>query len=57
LAARNVLFLFMTGYGPESLPKSFAKTAMLAKPFSQQQLIAAVASLGKASGNVHRLKK
>jgi CheY-like chemotaxis protein len=27
LAARNVSFLFVTGYGAPSLPKAFAKTA------------------------------
>ena len=46
-----------TGYGAESLPKAFAKTAMIAKPFSQQQLIAAVALLGQAPAAVHRLRR
>jgi CheY-like chemotaxis protein len=57
LAARNVPFLFVTGYGPESLPQAFAKTAMLPKPFGQQQLIAAVSSLVHAPATVHRLRK
>jgi signal transduction histidine kinase/DNA-binding response OmpR family regulator len=57
LAARNIPFLFVTGYGPESLPKAFAKTAMLAKPFSQADLAAAVASLVEAPATVHRLRK
>jgi hypothetical protein len=45
LSAHNVPFLFVTGYGPESLPKAFVKTAMLSKPFTREQLIAAVALL------------
>ena len=57
LAARNIPFLFVTGYGPGSLPKAFAKTAMLAKPFSQEQLIAAVASLVAVPATIHRLAK
>jgi CheY-like chemotaxis protein len=57
LAARNVPFLFVTGYGSESLPKAFARTAVVAKPFSEEQLIAAVASLGNAAATVRRLRK
>ena len=45
LTRRNVPFLFVTGYGPESLPQAFAKTAMIAKPFSHQQLVEAAALL------------
>ena len=48
LAAHNVPFLFVTGYGPESLPKAFGGSAMLSKPFGQEQLIAAVALLVQA---------
>jgi two-component sensor histidine kinase/CheY-like chemotaxis protein len=57
LAARNIPFLFVTGYGSGSLPKAFAKTAMLSKPFSQEQLVAAVALLVEAPVAVHRLRK
>ena len=57
LAAKNVPFLFVTGYGPGSLPKAFAETAMLPKPFSQEQLIATVASLVEAPAVVYRLRK
>jgi signal transduction histidine kinase/DNA-binding response OmpR family regulator/anti-sigma regulatory factor (Ser/Thr protein kinase) len=57
LAARNVPFLFVTGYGPGSLPTAFAKTAMLSKPFSQEQLVAAVGLLVKTPKAVHRLRK
>jgi CheY-like chemotaxis protein len=48
LAAHNVPFLFVTGYGRESLPKAFGGSAMLSKPFGQEQLIAAVALLVQA---------
>jgi len=57
LAARNVPFLFVTGYGRESLPQAFAKTAVLSKPFRQEQLIAAVRLLMEAPATVHRLRK
>jgi signal transduction histidine kinase len=57
LAAGNIPFLFVTGYGPESLPKAFAKTAMLSKPFSEDQLIAAVTRLVHAPAAVYRLRQ
>jgi CheY-like chemotaxis protein len=56
LAARNIPFLFVTGYGPESLPKAFAKTAMLAKPFSHRQLVETAALLLKAPATIRRLR-
>ncbi len=34
LARHNVPFLFVTGYGRESLPEAFAEWPRLAKPFS-----------------------
>jgi CheY-like chemotaxis protein len=57
LTAHNVPFLFVTGYAPGSLPKAFAATPMLAKPFSQEQLVAAAASLVQVPAAVHRLRK
>jgi signal transduction histidine kinase/DNA-binding response OmpR family regulator len=57
LVARNIPFLFVTGYGLESLPKAFAKTAMISKPFSQEQLVAAVALLGETPAAVYRLRR
>jgi signal transduction histidine kinase/DNA-binding response OmpR family regulator len=48
LAARNVPFLFVTGYGPEGLPKGFGGNGILSKPFGQEQLVAAVALLVQA---------
>jgi CheY-like chemotaxis protein len=40
LVAGNIPFLFVTGYGQGTLSKAFAKTTMLSKPFSHEQLIA-----------------
>jgi signal transduction histidine kinase/DNA-binding response OmpR family regulator len=57
LTARNIPFLFVTGYGPGSLPKAFAKTAMLSKPFSHEQLLTAAAALVTAPAGVHRLRQ
>jgi signal transduction histidine kinase/CheY-like chemotaxis protein len=57
LTARNVPFVFVTGYGPESLPKAFAKTALLSKPFGQEQLITAVVSLVDVPTTVHQLRR
>ena len=45
LTARNIPFLFVTGYGRGSLPKDYAKAAILTKPFGQEQFMAAVSSL------------
>ena len=56
LARANVPFLFVTGYGPESLPKAFASTAMLAKPFSQDQLRKAAMQLFDRPGSLRRLR-
>ncbi len=55
LARRDVPFLFVTGYGRESLPGGFGSAGVLAKPFTEAQLIAAASALirkpaGTASG-------
>jgi PAS domain S-box-containing protein len=54
LAARNLPFLFVTGYGPESLPKGFGGSALLSKPFGQDQLVTAVALLVQAQTAARR---
>lgn len=54
LTARNVPFLFATGYGPESLPKAFASTTLLPKPFGPTQLIAAMTLLVEPQGAARR---
>jgi CheY-like chemotaxis protein len=56
LTRRKVPFLFVTGYGPESLPRAFSHAAILSKPFSQQQLIDAAARLVERRGDVVRLR-
>jgi CheY-like chemotaxis protein len=39
LAGRNIPFVFVTGYGGQALPERFGQSAMLAKPFTQEQLL------------------
>jgi CheY-like chemotaxis protein len=57
LTRRKVPFLFVTGYGSASLPRAFGKVALVAKPFSQQQLVEAAAQLVDQRGDIVRLKK
>jgi CheY-like chemotaxis protein len=45
LTRRRVPFVFVTGYGRESLPEAFAKAPMLGKPFTEAQLLEAAAGL------------
>jgi signal transduction histidine kinase/CheY-like chemotaxis protein len=45
LTHRKIPFLFVTGYGRESLPRGFAHLAVLTKPFSQPELVDAAATL------------
>lgn len=45
LAAKGIPFVFVTGYGRESLPKAFAEAEMLAKPFGGSQLLDVAARL------------
>src|SRR5262249_59140607 len=56
LTRHKVPFLFVTGYGRESLPRAFGKTAMLAKPFSQRQLLQAAGLLVEKPGAVVQLR-
>jgi CheY-like chemotaxis protein len=39
LTRRNIPFCFVTGYGRQALPESFARSMVLTKPFTQEQLI------------------
>jgi two-component sensor histidine kinase len=39
LTRRKIPFAFVTGYGQESLPRSFRQAAILSKPFSREQLL------------------
>jgi hypothetical protein len=52
-----VPFLFVSGYGPESLPRSFRKVAIVSKPFSPEQLIEAALQLVNQRGVVVRLRE
>lgn len=45
LTRKKVPFVFVTGYGQQSLPRSFSTAPMLAKPFSPEQLLEAVLPL------------
>jgi len=57
LTRRRIPFLFVTGYGRESLPRAFGQVAMLAKPFSQQQLLEAAVRLVERSADVVPLRE
>jgi CheY-like chemotaxis protein len=47
LAARNVPFLFVTGYGPAGVSDRFAGAPVLQKPFQQAGLVKALAALSR----------
>lgn len=55
LTRRNIPFIFVTGYGRESLPESFRQASVLPKPFSDKQLIDAIVALS-STRDVVRLK-
>ncbi len=42
LTRRNIPFAFVTGYGRETLPQGFRDAVMVRKPFSADELVAAV---------------
>jgi CheY-like chemotaxis protein len=56
LVRRQVPFLFVTGYGRESLPQAFRNTAVLSKPFAQQQLVEACDRLVEGADLLVRLR-
>lgn len=55
LTRKNIPFVFVTGYGRESLPEAFRQAAVLAKPFSDKQLLDAIVALAPV-GEMVRLK-
>jgi CheY-like chemotaxis protein len=56
LTRENVPFAFVTGYGRESLPAAYRSADVLAKPFSQEQLLETAARLVRPSANVKKLR-
>jgi len=46
----------VTGYDAQSLPRAYAKTTILAKPFSPEQLLEAAIQLVEPPQGVVRLK-
>lgn len=57
LTRRKVPFVFVTRYGRESLPRAFATAPLLAKPFSEAQLLEAATQLVERGGKVVRLRE
>ena len=52
LALRSIPFVFSTGYGPRGVESRFRDRPVLTKPYSDEQLAAALASLlPVANGN------
>lgn len=45
LVRHNIPFAFVTGYGRQALPESFARATVLTKPFTQEQLLRTVSQL------------
>lgn len=41
LTKRNIPFLFLTGYGADSLPEAFRHTGIVGKPYTREQLLTA----------------
>lgn len=46
LSARGIPFAFVSGYGRESLPPAYRQAPLVRKPFTDQDLLAAVAGFG-----------
>jgi PAS domain S-box-containing protein len=57
LTRRNIPFLFVSGYGRESLPRAFRNAAVLSKPFSPEALVEAAARLVQPAADVVRLRE
>ena len=49
-------FVFVSGYGRESLPPAFAHIDIIGKPFTVEQVIAAAQSIVTVENNVTQLK-
>lgn len=53
LVSRNIPFMFLTGYGRESLPNAFRHASMIEKPYTREQLVSAMGKVlnPKSDGN------
>ena len=56
LTQKGVPFAFVTGYGREALPPAFQDAVAVEKPFTREQILAALEQLLGAGGNVVQLK-
>ena len=56
LARRSIPFVFVTGYGRESLPHSFAHAPLLTKPFSGVQLVDVIIDLISTPSSVAQIR-
>ena len=45
LAARNIPFLFLTGYSTGQLPPQYQDATVLSKPFQEQHIVARIGSM------------
>jgi PAS domain S-box-containing protein len=52
LAAKGIPFLFLTGYGRESLSDAFRDTVVIEKPYTREQLVAAAGQMFEARSEV-----
>ncbi len=57
LTRRKVPFMFVTGYGRETLPQAFGAALILGKPFSSVDLVEAATQLVRPSGSVVPLRQ
>lgn len=56
LTRRNMPFVFVTGYGRQALPESFARSKVLTKPCTQEQLIQTASQVVGSERSGLRLK-
>ena len=56
LTRKKIPFMFVTGYGREALPASFAQARILKKPFVERELVEAAALLVEQPPSVRRLR-
>ncbi len=57
LTRRKISFVFVTGYGRETLPPGFGEAPLLAKPFSEEELLEAAAKVVRQPAAIARLRE